>query len=405
MEKKNRELLLNPVYADAYNTKERYRVLYGSAGSGKSHYVAQETILNMMEFDSFRYLAVRKTDRSIRHSVFKLLTDIIEEYELKPFFVINKTEMSITCLNGSSLITSGLDDTEKLKSIANINRIWIEEASEITEEDFNQLDLRLRGQSDIGYQLTLTFNPISELHWLKKSFFDIGRPNTYILKTTYKDNMFLDKQYIKTLHELEKQDYNYYKVYALGEWGSVGSVIFSNWKKEDLSDIKHTFDNIYHGLDFGFADDPTAYVKAHYDKKRKRIYIVDEFYKEGQFIDEIADELYTKLNGDRIVCDSSEPRSIADLRRHNIKAVGAKKGAGSIEHGIKFIQSNELVIDSSCTNMINEVSGYKWREDRNGNALPKPVDKDNHLIDALRYSLESEMVQDDVRLRTFRGGI
>lgn len=389
---KQRQMKLNKVYQPAYKTKARYRVLYGGAGSGKSHYVGQEIIINMLSSDEYRYLAVRKTGKSIRNSVFKLLTDIILEYELTPYFVINKTEMSINCATGASLITSGLDDVEKLKSIANINRIWIEEASEITETDFNQLDLRLRGLSEVGYQLTLTFNPISELHWLKKSFFDLGRPNSYIQKTTYKDNEFLDKQYIKTLKELATQDPNYYKVYALGEWGSIGNVIFSNWEKQDLSGIKQSFDNIFHGLDFGFADDPTAYVRVHYDKRRKTIYIFDEFYKQGQFIDEIAQSLKHKVKNDYITCDSSEPRSIADLRRHGLRAVGAKKGPGSVEHGIKFLQSNKLVIDESCVNTIKEVSSYKWREDKDGNPIPRPVDIDNHILDALRYAMESEMV-------------
>ena len=387
-------LVLNSVYQSAYESKERYRILYGGAGSGKSHYVGQEIIINMLTSSSYKYLAVRKTGKSIRNSVFKLLIDIIHDYNLSSFFVVNKTEMSINCGTGASFITSGLDDVEKLKSIANINRIWIEEASEITETDFNQLDLRLRGQSKIGYQLTLTFNPISELHWLKRSFFDLGRPDSFVLKTTYKDNDFLDEQYINTLHELEKQDYNYYRVYAIGEWGSIGSVIFSNWEKKDLTSVKDGFDNIFHGLDFGFSSDPTAYIKCHYDKKRKTIYILDEFYRESEFIDDIANVLYGKLDGDVITCDSSEPRSIADLKRHRIRAQGAKKGPGSVEHGIKFIQSNKLIIDEKCVNTIKEVSSYRWREDKDGNALPKPVDKDNHLIDSLRYALESEMTQD-----------
>ncbi len=393
------KISLNSVFKSAHKTDERYRVLYGGAGSGKSHYVAQETIINMLESSEYKYLIVRKTGKSIRNSVFKLLLDIISEYNLSSFFKINKTEMSIECGTGSILITSGLDDVEKLKSIANINRIWIEESSEITETDFNQLDLRMRGQSPIGYQMTLTFNPISELHWLKKSFFDLGRPDSFILKTTYKDNQFLDEQYVRTLHELEKQDYNYYKVYALGEWGSIGSVIFSNWEKQDLSDIKKTFDNLYHGLDFGFSDDPTAFITVHYDKKKKEIYIIDEFYRQGEFIDDIATILYKKLNGDYITCDSSEPRSIADLRRNSIKANAAKKGAGSIEHGVKFLQSNKIIIDINCTNAIKEVSAYRWAEDKEGNPLPRPVDRDNHLIDALRYALESEMLSNKVRVK------
>lgn len=390
---------LNRVFKPAYESKSRYRVLYGGAGSGKSHYVAQETVLNMLSSDKFRYLAVRKTARSIRNSVFKLITDIIAEYNLGDYFVVNKTEMAINCVTGSSLITSGLDDVEKLKSIANINRIWIEEASEVSETDFNQLDLRLRGQSEVGYQMTITFNPISELHWLKKSFFDLGRPDSYILKTTYLDNEFLDEQYIRTLNELKNQDYNYYRVYALGEWGSIGNVIFSNWEKRDLTQDIKIFDNIYHGLDFGFAEDPTAYIKVHLDKKRKKLYIIDEFYKQGQFIDEIAESLHSKVGSDFITCDSSEPRSIADLKRNGIKAKGAKKGPGSIEHGIKFLQSYKIIIDEKCINAIKEISSYRWREDKDGNPMPKPVDVDNHLIDALRYALESEMISTN-KLRT-----
>ena len=144
---------LSKVFKKAKKSKARYRVLYGGAGSGKSYYVAQETILNMLTSKSYSYLVVRKTGKSIRNSVFRLITNLISDYNLSDKFIINKTEMSIVCINGSSLITSGLDDVEKLKSIANINRIWVEEASEITETDFNQLDLRLRGQNDIGYQI------------------------------------------------------------------------------------------------------------------------------------------------------------------------------------------------------------------------------------------------------------
>src|SRR5699024_5563652 len=170
------------------------------------------------------------------------------------------------------LITSGLDDVEKLKSVANINRVWVEEASEISETDFNQLDLRLRGQSKVGYQLTLTFNPISETHWLKKSFFYMGRPDTFVLKTTYKDNHFLDDKYIDTLLELEKQDYQYFRIYALGVWGSIGNIIYSNWEKQDLSDVKYAFDNTFNGLDFGFGDDPNSFIRFNMNYECKNSY-------------------------------------------------------------------------------------------------------------------------------------
>ena len=396
---------LNPAYKEATKTKARYRILYGGAGSGKSHFVAQETLLNMLSSSNYSYLVVRKTSKSIRNSVFRLLTEMITDSNLSAYFKINKTEMTITCINGASLITSGLDDVEKLKSVANINRIWVEEASEISETDFNQLDLRLRGQSKIGYQLTLTFNPISETHWLKKSFFDIGRPDSFVLKTTYKDNLFLDDRYIETLMELEKQDYQYFRIYALGEWGSIGNIIYSNWEKQDLSDMKHTFDNIYNGLDFGFASDPTAFVRAHLDNKRKTIYIFDEFALRGLFIDDIANELKGRIGNEYITCDSAEPRSVQDLKRNGIRALSAKKGPGSIEHGIKWLQGHKIIVDESCTEIIKELSTYKYKEDKDGNVIAKPVDANNHILDALRYALESEMAGNQLKVQLFKHGI
>ena len=401
----NLKININAAYKPATKTKARYRVLYGGAGSGKSHFVAQEVLLNMMSDKEYSYLVVRKTGKSIRNSVFRLLTEMINDKGLSGYFKVNKTEMTIICVTGASLITSGLDDVEKLKSVANINRIWVEEASEITEKDFNQLDLRLRGLSKIGYQLTLTFNPISETHWLKKSFFDIGRPDSYVLKTTYEDNNFLDDQYIRTLMELEKQDYQYFRIYALGEWGSIGNIIYSNWRKQDLSDISGTFDNLYNGLDFGFADDPTAFIRVHLDNKRKKIYILEEFALRGLFIDDIASELKDRINREYITCDSSEPRSISDLKRNDIKALAAKKGPGSVEHGIKWLQGHEIIVDPSCVETINELSSYKWKEDKDGNVIAKPVDNNNHVLDALRYALESEMVGNQLKVQLFKHGI
>ena len=399
-----KKIKLNPAYKKANKTKARYRILYGGAGSGKSHFTAQETLLNMLSSSHYSYLVVRKTSKSIRNSVFRLLTQMISDANLEQYFKVNKTEMTITCATGSSLITSGLDDVEKLKSVANINRIWIEEASEVSESDFNQLDLRLRGQSKVGYQMTATFNPISETHWLKKSFFDIGRPDSFVLKTTYKDNKFLDDKYISTLLELEKQDYQYFRIYALGEWGSIGNIIYSNWEKQDLSDVKYTFDNTFNGLDFGFADDPTAFVRVHLDNKHKTIYIFDEFALRGLYIDDVAKELQHRIHNEYITCDSSEPRSIQDLKRNDIRALAAKKGPGSIEHGIKWLQGHKIIVDESCIETIKELSTYKYKEDKDGNVIAKPVDANNHLLDALRYALESEMMQNKPTVKLFKHG-
>lgn len=387
------QIVFNKVYKEAKLSKARYRIIYGGAGSGKSRYVAQETILCMLENKEYSYLIVRKTGKSIRNTAFQELSDVIELYDLGKLFKINQIEMSITCSTGARLISSGLDNVEKLKSVTGINRIWVEEASEITEKDLVQLNLRLRGVNEIGYQITLTFNPISELHWIKRRFFDVGQPNTFILKTTYLDNKFIDDEYKASLESMKIYDPNEYRIYALGEWGSMGNMIFTNWEKQDLRELKKGFDNYFYGLDFGFADDPTAFLAMHYDSKKKIIYITDEWFEKGAFIDDIAKEIQPYVKDDIVTCDSSEPRSIADLKRHNIKAYGAKKGPGSIEHSIKWIQGHKIIIDEFCVNMIKELSSYKWRQDKDGNAIPKPVDKDDHGISAMRYGLERLMTQ------------
>ena len=387
---------LNDSFKGAFKSSKRHLVLYGGAGSGKSKFVAQKVVLDMLSDGRYKWLCVRKTGKSLKNSVFEEIRKVISENELSKLFKLNKTNMTIRCVNGARIITSGLDDSEKLKSIEGINRIWIEEANEVTEQDYLQLDLRMRGKQNsigkAGFQMVLTFNPISELHWLKKKFIDVGIENSYILKTTYKDNPFLDRNYIKTLLELKDQDYQYYKIYCLGEWGSLGNLVFSNWEKQDLSDRMDSFDNIYNAIDWGFSSDPTAYVRVHLNKDRKELYILDELYLRERHIDDIAEELkQIGINREIITCDSAEPRSIADLVRKGFNAVGADKGKGSLSHGIKWLQGYKIIVHESCTNMMNELSTYKWREDSDGNKLPKPLDKNNHLIDALRYALEAEM--------------
>ena len=257
------QVSMNKAYKPARDTKARYRVIYGGSGSGKSHYVGQEILLSMLSSGQFSYLVARKTNRSIRHSVFQLLSSLISEYNLAEYFTVNKSDMSIICATGSRLVTSGLDDVEKLKSITGINRIWVEEASEITEGDYMQLDLRMRGNSPIGHQLTLTFNPISELHWLKKHFFDLQQPDTFVLKTTYKDNVHIDTAYKERLERLQEEDYQYYRIYTLGEWGSLGNLVFSKWERADLTELKKSFDNFYNGIDFGLRSIAPTRSNAH----------------------------------------------------------------------------------------------------------------------------------------------
>ena len=351
----------------------------------------------MLSSPDYSYLVVRKTNRSIRHSVYQLIINLISEYNLNKYFTINKNDMSITCTTGSRLITSGLDDVEKLKSISGINRIWVEEASEISEGDFSQLDLRMRGHNPYGHQMTLTFNPISELHWIKRKFFDVGMKDSFILKTTYKDNAFLDQAYIDRLERLVDEDLQFHRIYTLGEWGSLGNLIFTNWEKQDLSQVQASFDNIHNGLDWGFADDPLAFIRCHYDSTRRTLYIFDELHMKGAHNDESAAEVLNLISREIVICDSAEPKSIADYKRHGVNALPSKKGPGSVEHGVRWLQGQKIIVDEKCINTIKELSSYKWREDKDGNIQPKPVDLNNHFIDALRYALEPVMSEKKLR--------
>ena len=222
-----------------------------------------------------------------------------------------------------------------------------------------------------------------------------------ILKTTYKDNRFLTEQDIKTLEN--ETDKYFYEVYTLGNWGVLGAVIFKNWKVEDLSWLRDIADNYRNGLDFGFAEDPSALPHTHYDRKKKTIYVLDELYMTELTNDLLAVEVKKIIGNQLVVCDSAEPKSIKELRQYGVNAIGAKKGKDSVNHGIQWLQQQTIVVDVKCQNMKNELMKYKWKEDKNGNVLPVPVDKDNHLIDALRYAYEDEFFEKRPVVRKPRG--
>lgn len=395
--------IFNPIYLKhQLKNNNRYQIYFGGSSSGKSFSLAQRTILDILGGHR-NYLIVRNVQSTIKRSVLNEITKAINNMKVNEYFEINKTDMVITCkLNKKQILFCGLDDVEKIKSITPIDGvitdIWVEEATETEYKAVKQLDKRLRGRSKVTKRLTLSFNPILKDHWLYTNYFDIWeddkqyieKNNVSILKTTYKDNKYLTKDDIAALEN--ETDQYYYEVYTLGNWGVLGAVIFKNWKVEDFTDIENIFDSYRHGTDWGFADDPFAYIKCHYNKSRKRLYICDEIEAVGLLNEESAPMVKEKAGSSRVTCDSAEPKSISDFRRLKVNAVGAKKGPGSIEFGIKFLQGLEIIIHPRCQLFKNEISKYKYKEDKNGNILPIPIDKDNHLLDALRYALEDDMV-------------
>lgn len=384
----------------------RYQIYFGGSSSGKSVSLAQRCVIDVLM--GRNYLIVRNVGNTLRNSCFNEIKKQILNLKLGNFFKINSTEMVMTCLlNNKQIILKGLDDSEKIKSITPIDGvitdIWVEEATECSYRDVKQLDKRLRGKSEFKKRLTLSFNPILRDHWIYREYFNIWDDekqyveinNTSILKTTYKDNYFLTDDDIASL-EGEQDDY-YYQVYTLGNWGVLGNVIFKNWEVKDLSGIVDSFDNYYNGLDFGFSNDPDALARMHYDSARHILYIVDELYEIGQNSDLLAERTKEMIGSEIVTCDSASSRMINELNRYGINAYPAKKGKDSVNFGIDWLQRQKIIININCQNTKNEFQKYKWMEDRHGNILMKPVDKDNHILDAIRYGCEDIMDANEIK--------
>lgn len=405
------ESYFNEIYLrHLLSNQHRYQIYFGGSSSGKSVAVAQRAVLDV--FGGQRnYLVVRNVQKTLRQSCFNEITKQISAFGLSDYFSINKSDLVITCLlNRRQILFAGLDDPEKIKSITPqrgvITDIWVEEATECDRAAVKQLDKRLRGRSDAKKRLTLTFNPILQEHWIYSEYFSIwddskqyvesDEHDLSILKTTYKDNRFLMPDDIANL-ENESDPY-YYEVYTLGNWGVLGAVIFKNWRVEDFSCLESAFDRHRHGVDWGFGVDPFAYVKVHYDKPRRRLYVCDEICAVGLLNRESAAMVKPHVGKDRVICDSAEPKSIEEFRGYGINAEGAVKGPGSIEHGIKFLQGLEIIIHTRCQQARNEFTRYKYKEDKSGNVLPVPVDRDNHIIDAIRYALEDAYKEKRTRI-------
>ncbi len=401
------DVKVNPVYLPYLNKPQFIQIFYGGSSSGKSYFLAQKVVLDNLK--GTNWLVCRNVASTINKSVFNEITKSISNMGLMRYYSINKTNMTITCtLNGRQIIFAGLDDPEKIKSVTPaddvLHRIWIEEATEIKRDAYKQLTKRLRGNSKISKCVILSFNPILRSHWIYTEFFGewqddkraFENEDISILKTTFKDNAYLTEDDRKQL-ENETDPY-YYQVYSLGNFGILGHVIFKNWRVEDLSKRIPQFDRIHCGIDFGFSSDPNALIKVHLDKTRKKIYVFDEWYQAGMTDDELLRVSKEFCGNQYVICDSAEPKTIDFLASNNVRAVGAVKGADSINRGIRWLQGYEIIIDVRCQNFKNEVEQYHWQEDKFGNAMAKPADVNNHLIDALRYALNDEILAAEVRV-------
>ena len=411
---------INEAYLPHLDNNSRIQIYFGGSSSGKSKFVVgQRTVYRLLK-GGHNFLICRQTKTSIRGSVATEIVKVIAEWGLSELFTVNKTDGTVTCKNGYQAVFAGLDDVEKLKSITFkkgvLTDVIVEEATETEFDAIRQLMRRQRGKVVDGVKKTLSllFNPILQSHWIYQEYFaKIGWTETqteyksdriFILKTTYKDNRFLEQEDIDDLEN--ETDKYWYDVYTLGNWGILGDVIFTNWIVADLLDENEQYylpeeqrTNRRNGLDFGFSKDPAAIGVSHYDAMKRIIYFYNELYETGLTNDLLASRVKAMVGSDTIVCDSAEPKSIVELNNYGVNAIGARKGKDSVNFGIDWLKQQTIVVDKSCVNMQNELRQYHWKKDAGGNTLKIPVDKNNHLIDGgLRYAYESDMIGGDSEL-------
>ena len=368
----------------------RWEIYKGSAGSGKSHFITQKIIIKALR-EKRRVMICRRYGTTMRNSVFKLFKDVLESFKITHLTRIKESDMSITLPNGSEIIFVGLDNEEKLLSIAGITDVFIEEVYEVPKEIVDQLNLRMRGKAP-NQQIYMAFNPISAKHWLYDFCEGATRPESSIYsQSTFRDNPFLPDEYVKALEDMYRTNPNKARVFCDGNWGAdVEGLVYKNHilSDFDINELIKQGLEVRVGIDWGFVD-PTTVVVSLFDKPKKEIYIIGEFYKRGATLEEIKDGIIQLgISKQKMYCDGAEPDKVDYLRRNGFNAVSAKKGAGSVKAGISFLQDMKIICHESCVNVAAELENYVYLKDKKtGQYIEDSYDHDfSHTMDALRYS-------------------
>ena len=385
-------------YATFWNFKGRYRVCKGGRGSKKSTTTAMWIIYNMMKMPLANTLVVRQTFNTHLDSTWVQLKWATQQLGVAHLWTFSKSPLKATYNpTGQVILFRGLDDPMSITSITvpigYLCWCWFEEAYQVKSEDaFNKVDMSIRGELPEGYfkQITLTFNPWSDKHWLKKRFFD--EPNDedkLAITTNYLCNEWLGEDDIKLFNHMETKFPKRYKVEGLGDWGIIDGLIFDNWKIEEFDHTKIKGELLV-GLDFGYVNDPTALICSILDEQNKKLYIFDEHCQKGMLNDAIAQMITNKgYSKSTIIADSAEQKSIEEIKRKGIYRIKpAVKGGGSIVQGIQQLLQYDIIVHPSCEETIKELEKYAWDVDKEGTGVNKPIDAYNHCIDALRYSLQ-----------------
>lgn len=371
-----------------FDYSKRWEFWCGSAGSGKSYTIAQRIIIRCTK-EPIRVLVCRRYATTLRNSCFALFKEILTKWQLLPYVKIKETDMSITFPNGSQIIMVGLDTEEKLLSLTNISTVWVEEAYEVEKSKVEQLNLRMRGTA-ANQQIILSWNPISKHSWLYD--FTVKNPpeNSVFIHSTYKDNPFLNPEYVQALDEMEIRNPEKYRVYGRGEWGVDSSgLVIKNWKTEAFDAMELAAAGLEHraGMDLGWID-KSAIIDTLYDKANHTIYVFNEFYKSGCQPSELAAAIKDmNLAKSKIKVDAAEPRTIQFFRNEGINAEGAAKGKDSVKAGLMFLQDNLIIVHPKCQNFITELENFSYiKSKQTGEWTEDTTHEWSHAIDACRYA-------------------
>lgn len=414
----NIKVQANPAFKEVNRSDKRYIVEKGSAGSGKSYDTAQHYILRLMKDKGRNLVALRKSDITNRDSTFAELTGAIYRMfgeSAEQYWKINTNPLQITCRhNGNKVIFRGMNDEkqrEKLKSITfqrgKLTDVWLEEATEFTQADFEIIDDRLRGELPPGqfYQIRMTFNPVNKNHWIKKQFFDYTDSDTLTHHSTYLDNRFTDAAYKRRMERRRIVDPEGYRIYGLGEWGEIGGLILSNYIVEDFDTSPGRFDYMVNAQDFGYNH---ANCIGEVGFKDGELYLCKELYEFEKDTAELIQLAAAKGFNKQLTmwCDSAEPDRIKMWRKAGYKAQPVKKEQNSVKAQIDHLQQHRIHIHPSCVNTIKEIQQWKWRKDeKTGEYLDEPVPFQDDAMAMLRYAIEMERRSKPKLNRTITGGI
>lgn len=381
-------MYFNPAYRPLFDSKARYKHLYGGRGAGRSYTIAQYFIIRIMSSGYFRGIIAREHFNDIRSSQWQQLKDIIEAEGISDQFKFRDNTMHLTHTGtGNTIFAKGFRTSTgsakaKMKSITEATAVWIEEAEEVGKEEFTQLDASLRSTKTSNLEILLTYNPEDESHWIKPTFHDSPREDTLVIHTTYKDNLAnLSDSYVALLERLEKDSPDYAKVYVHGLWGGgVKGRIYEfeagSWPENEKS---------VYGLDFGFTNDPTALVEV--CVHNGRVHVRQLIYETGLTNQDIAQRMATLgvKKTATIYADSSEPKSIEEIYRMGYNIHAAVKGPDSVNAGIQRVKQYGPMVICDSPDVMREARQYQWAKDKEGNPVNKPVDAFNHAMDAARY--------------------